>query len=52
MHFNENAGRAQKYTESGQAIFGLYFPKWKKGGYTVRKLVQDPTFGELSEVKT
>ncbi|KAM9328821.1 uncharacterized protein KZ484_020184 isoform 2-T2 [Pholidichthys leucotaenia] len=52
MHFNENAERAQKTTVAGKEKFGLYFPKWKKGGYVVRKLLGDPTFDYAADVVT
>lgn len=45
LHFNENAGREQKKTRAGHARYGLHYPKWKKGGHTVRKILENPSFG-------
>ncbi|XP_070552325.1 uncharacterized protein [Ptychodera flava] len=45
-HFNENAGHNQQHTEGGEARYGLQFPKWKKSGYTVHKILPEPSFGK------
>lgn len=46
MHFNENAGREQQHTEAGEARYAINFPKWKKGGYSVKKVLAEPKYGE------
>uniref|UniRef100_A0A3B3HHC6 Uncharacterized protein n=1 Tax=Oryzias latipes TaxID=8090 RepID=A0A3B3HHC6_ORYLA len=47
MHFNENSGRTQQSTRSGELQYAVSLPKWKKGGHTVRKVLEEPTFGKL-----
>ena len=47
LHFNENANRKQAVTKRGEERYDVVFPKYKKGGYIVRKVVQDPTYGKL-----
>ena len=34
-------------TKKGEERYDIVFPKYKKGGYIVRKVVQDPTYGRL-----
>ncbi|KAG1671219.1 THAP domain-containing protein 10 [Nymphon striatum] len=51
LHFNENAGKSQKIaSESGQSMYALSFPKWKKGGYTLRKRLQNSTYGYVEDI--
>jgi len=45
LHFNENANRKQAVTKKGEERYDIVFPKYKKGGYIVRKIVQDPSYG-------
>ena len=42
MHFKENPNRKQAVTKEGDEQYDIVFPKYKKGGYIVRKLVQKP----------
>ena len=44
LHFNENSGQAQATTKQGQERYDVIFPKYKKGGYIVRKVTVDPTY--------
>ena len=44
LHFNENSGRAQATTKQGEEQYDVGFPKYKKGGYIVRKVTVDPTY--------
>ena len=46
LHFNENSARDQACTAEGEKRFDLVFPKYKKGGYIVRKVTVDPTYGK------
>nr|XP_026696159.1 uncharacterized protein LOC113475719 isoform X2 [Ciona intestinalis] len=41
LHFNENAHRA--VTKDGVPVHGIHYPKYKKGGYIVRKVTQHTT---------
>lgn len=45
MHYNENGGRATYTTEEGKEISTLHFPKFKGGGYIVRRVTVAPTYG-------
>lgn len=45
LHFNENAARKQATTSTGESRYDIVFPKYKKGGYVVKKVIEDPTFG-------
>ncbi len=44
MHFNENSNRKQAITKKGDYRFSIVFPKFKKGGYVVKRVVQAPTY--------
>jgi len=39
LHFNENANRPQAVTKEGDEFYDIVFPKDKKGGYIVRKVL-------------
>lgn len=45
LHFNENASREQAVTKKGDERYDITFPKFKKGGYIVKKILADPTYG-------
>ena len=46
LHFNENAHRDQAITKAGELRYDIVFPKFKKGGYVVKKVTKDPTYGK------
>ena len=47
LHFNENANREQSRTKEGEEQYDIIvFPKYKKGGYIVKKVISNPTCGE------
>ena len=48
FHFNENANRPQAVvTKEGDECYDIVYPKYKKGGYIVRKvLASKPTYGK------
>ncbi|XP_063730598.1 uncharacterized protein LOC134858557 [Eleginops maclovinus] len=50
LHFNENANREQRSRHDGEMMFNLRYPKYKKGGYIVRKVLQEPSFGYAEEL--
>ncbi|XP_063052185.1 uncharacterized protein LOC134446823 [Engraulis encrasicolus] len=50
LHFNENANREQRSRKDGEKMFSLRFPKYKKGGYIVRKVLTEPSFGYAEEL--
>ena len=45
LHFNENAGRKQRSNDQGVLQYSIHYPKFKQGGYVVRRVLMDPTFG-------
>ena len=48
LHFNENSSRSQAHRrDDGEKRYKIAFPKFKKGGYTVRPIKVDLTFSEL-----
>ena len=47
LYFNENTKREQATTLEGEERFDVLFPKYKAGGYVVKKVKVDPTFSEL-----
>lgn len=47
LHFNENANRKQATTAEGEERFDVLFPKYKAGGYVVKKVKVEPTFSML-----
>ena len=46
LHFNENANREQSRTKEGEEQYDIVFPKYKKGGYIVKKVISNPTYAE------
>lgn len=47
MHFNENAGRPQAKSSTGEVLYKVNFPKSKKGECTVKAMKVDPTYGKF-----
>ena len=43
LHYNENSKRGQAKTKTGDKRYAVQFPKYKKGGYIVRKLLAECT---------
>ena len=41
MHYNENSGRSQHQKKRGESQYAITFPKCKKGGYTVRRILRE-----------
>ncbi|XP_065885779.1 uncharacterized protein [Dysidea avara] len=50
LHFNENANRPQAVTKEGDECYDIVFPKYKKGGYIVKKVLVKPTYGYIEEL--
>ena len=46
LHFNENANREQALTKQGTRRYDLVFPKYKKGGYVVKKVLVNASYGK------
>ena len=47
LHYNENSGRAQAETKTGEKRYSILYPKHKSGGYIVRKITKTCTYGKL-----
>ena len=47
MHYNENAQRKQAVNKSGEPVYSLHFPRFKKGGFTVRPVRSTATYGYI-----
>lgn len=50
LHYNENAGRDQHVTSSGSKAFQIRYPKYKKGGYIVRKVLKCKTYNYINDL--
>ncbi|MED6240178.1 hypothetical protein ATANTOWER_017123 [Ataeniobius toweri] len=48
LYFNENAHQAQSITQDGESVYGIHYPKYKKGGHIVRKVLEETTYGHCS----
>ena len=46
IHFNENSCRDHAVTAEGRQRYDINFPKFKKGGYIVRKVTIEATYSE------
>ncbi len=44
LHYNENRHRSQATTRDGTLRYAIKFPKFKKGGYCVRKVKCESTY--------
>ncbi len=44
MHYNENSGRSQQQNKQGALQYAIAFPKYKKGGYIVRRILSNCTY--------
>lgn len=45
LHFNENSNHDQAIAKDGTDSYENVYPKYKKGGYTVRKVTVSPSYG-------
>ena len=45
LHFNENSSRSQAVTKQGTRRYDVVYPKYKKGGYVVKKILENATYG-------
>ncbi|XP_039520202.1 uncharacterized protein LOC120474086 [Pimephales promelas] len=44
MHFNENAGRPQATSSTGELLYRLNLPKSKKGEFSIKPVKVEPTY--------
>lgn len=47
LHYNNNRDKEQATTKDGTARFSISFPKYKKGGYIVRKIKAKSSHGKF-----
>jgi hypothetical protein len=45
LHYNENGNKPHAVTETGEEKWSIHFPKFKKGGYSVRPIKTASTYG-------
>jgi hypothetical protein len=45
LHYNENADRPQSVNRAVEQVYSVRFPKYKKGGFTVTPVKDNPTYG-------
>ncbi|KAK7150844.1 hypothetical protein R3I93_011943 [Phoxinus phoxinus] len=50
MHFNENAGRPQATSSTGELLYRLNLPKSKKGEFSMKPVKVDPTYDYVDEL--
>lgn len=50
LHFNENADRLQATTSSGEPVFRLCFPKYKKGEGTAKPVKTEVTLKYVDDI--
>lgn len=50
IHYNENKDREQALTKPGDPRYSIEFPKYKKGGHIVRKILCNPTYNYVEEL--
>ena len=48
LHYNENRNREQAQTNAGMDRFSLLYPKYKKGGHVVRKVLVGCTYSKFT----
>ena len=46
MHYDENSSKCQVKTKTDEACYTIHFPKYKKGGSIVRKIIEDSIYGK------
>ena len=52
LHFNEKANREQARTQHGEQRYDIIYPKFKKGGYIVKKVTVNQTYGKFNIIST
>ncbi|VDI38082.1 Hypothetical predicted protein [Mytilus galloprovincialis] len=52
LHFNENSQREQAVTKDGRARYKIVYPKFKKGDYSVKRILVDCTYDYVQTVMT
>ncbi|XP_071965513.1 uncharacterized protein [Antedon mediterranea] len=50
LHYNENSTREQMVNKAGEKQYVISFPKYKKGGYIVKKLLTECTYNYVDEL--
>ena len=47
LHYNENCKREHAKTMDGVPKYDITFPKYKKGGHVIKKVLEEQTFSKL-----
>ncbi|KAK5913274.1 hypothetical protein CgunFtcFv8_007820 [Champsocephalus gunnari] len=50
LHFNENSARAQALTQTGKHMWGVSFPKARRGEPVIKAVKVTPTFVDVQEL--
>ena len=48
LHYNNNSSKQQAVTKAGEEQYSILFPKYKKGGFIVRKVMKESSYGKCS----
>ena len=48
LHYNNNSSKQQAVMKAGEEQYSILFPKYKKGGYIVRKVMKESSYGKCS----
>ena len=46
LHYNSNSSKSQAVTKEGEHRYSILYPKYKKGGYIVRKIMRESNYGK------
>ena len=49
LHFNETSNRSQAVTKKGEERYDILLPKYKEGGYIMRKVLPNSTHGRFGK---
>jgi len=50
LHYNENSSRPQKKNLQNEEQYNIIYPKYKKGGHIVRKILEDCSYGYVDDL--
>jgi hypothetical protein len=45
LHYNHNSNKTQAVTRRGEERYSVLYPKYKKGGHIVRKIMTQSSYG-------
>ena len=47
IHYNANSNRETAKTKEGKERYAVRYPRFKKGGWSVRPVKENPSYGKL-----